>query len=362
MKPKIIAFYLPQFHAIPENDEWWGKGFTEWTNTKKSKPLFKGHYQPREPLNNYYYNLLDSETQEWQSKLAQEYGIYGFCYYHYWFNGKLLIEKPMENMLKNKNIDIPFCISWANEPWTRNWDGRNKEVLMPQFYGDKKEWEEHFQYLISFFKDSRYILKNNKPVFLLYRTNSIDNCEAMVEYWNNRAKDYGFDGIYIIETLTGHQKEPHIKNSSAVAEMEPMHTIRHGLPIYTQAIRYATKKLNKYINVFDKISYSQVWNCIFKKKRNYNKKVFIGGFVDWDNSARWGRRAMIMSGANPERFLKYFNKQFKIADNIGSDFIFFNAWNEWAEGTYLEPDNLRGYAYLECIRSIVNERELSNNE
>lgn len=352
MKPKIIAFYLPQFHSIPENDKWWGRGFTEWTNTKKSKPLFKNHYQPREPLGDRYYSLLDKETQKWQANLAVENGIYGFCYYHYWFNGKMLIEKPMENMLENKDIKIPFCISWANEPWTRNWDGRNKEVLMPQYYGGKKEWREHFNYLLNFFKDDRYILKDNKPIILLYRTNSIENCEKMVEYWDVLAKNQGFNGIYIVETLTGHQKESAICNSSAVAEMEPMHTIRHGLPLIIQAKRYIIKKLNKKIDVFDKISYELIWKSILNKKRKTNKKTFVGGFVDWDNSARWGRRAMIVDGAKPEKFKKFFEEQYNIAKKIDSEFIFFNAWNEWAEGTYLEPDKKNKYEYLECISYI----------
>nr|WP_173707219.1 glycoside hydrolase family 99-like domain-containing protein [Clostridium beijerinckii] len=353
MKPKIIAFYLPQFHAIPENDKWWGKGFTEWTNTKKSKPLYEGHYQPREPLGDRYYSLLDQSTQQWQAELAEEYGIYGFCYYHYWFNKKMLIERPMENMLKNKKIKLPFCISWANEPWTRNWDGRNKEVLMPQFYGDQKEWKEHFDYLLPFFKDERYILKDNKPVFLLYRTNSITNCEKMVEYWNALAKENGFEGMYIVETLTGHQKESAISNSNALAEMEPMHTIRHGLPLFKQGMRFLTKKLNKRFNIFDKISYQLIWKSIYKKKRNAAKKTFLGAFIDWDNSARWGRRAMIVEGAKPDAFSKYFNKQYTIAKQLDSDFIFFNAWNEWGEGTYLEPDKKFEYQYLEEIRKVV---------
>jgi hypothetical protein len=353
MEPKIIAFYLPQFHPIPENDRWWGKGFTEWTNTKKSRPLFEGHYQPREPFGDRYYSLLNEKTQEWQAELAEEYGIYGFCYYHYWFNEKMLLEKPMENMLNNPNIKLPFCISWANEPWTRNWDGREKEVLMPQHYGEEKEWEEHFQYLVKFFKDKRYILKDNKPVFLIYRTNNIPNCEVMIDYWNKRAMDYGFNGVYIIETLTGHQKKSCINNSNALAEMEPMHTIRHGLPLWKQSLRFLTKKFNKYINVYDRISYNLIWNCIYNKKRNSSKKVFIGGFVDWDNSARWGRRAMIVTDANPQSFFKYFKKQYEIAKNIDSDFIFFNAWNEWAEGTYLEPDGKYQYQYLEEIRKIT---------
>ena len=306
-RTKVIAFYLPQFHAIPENDKWWGEGFTEWTNTSKSKPLYDGHYQPREPKDDKYYCLLDSKVQEWQSDIALKYGIDGFCYYHYWFNGKMLIEKPMENMLKNKNIKIPFCISWANEPWTRNWDGREKEVLMPQYYGEEKEWEEHLQYLLPFFNDERYIKNNGKPVMLLYRSASITRCEDMVKYWNDRLKDFGFNGVYIIETLTGHQKQACLKNSSAQVEMEPMHTIRHHLPITKQALRFVVKKLNaRGINVYDKMKYDLIWKRVLNKSRNSNKKTLLGGFVDWDNSARWGRRAMIIDGANPEKFKKYF--------------------------------------------------------
>ena len=157
-RPKIIAFYLPQFHTFPENDEWWGKGFTEWTNVRKSKPQFKGHVQPEVPLGKNYYNLLDSKVQERQAKLAQEYKVDGFCYYHYWFGGKMLMEKPMENMLHNPAVDQPFCICWANEHWSRNWNGENKKVIMPQNYSESpKEWEEHFNYLLPFFNDNRYI-------------------------------------------------------------------------------------------------------------------------------------------------------------------------------------------------------------
>lgn len=357
MQPKVIAFYLPQFHEIEENNKWWGKGFTEWTNTRKATPLYEGQYQPREPLNDNYYCLLDSEVQEWQSELAMKNEIYGFCYYHYWFNGKLIMEKPMENMLKNKNIKIHFCISWANEPWTRNWDGREEDVLMPQCYGREKEWEEHFNYLLQFFKDDRYILVDNKPLFLLYRTNSIDRCEEMVELWNKMAIENGFKGIYIVETLTGHQRDSAISNSNALAEMEPMHTIRHGMPLLVQGKRYLVKKvLNKRFEVFDKISYKLLWECILNKKRKVtNKKIFVGGFVDWDNTARWKRRAMIVDKSNPKDFEYYFAKQYEVAKKINSDFIFFNAWNEWGEGTYLEPDKKHEYKYLETIKRIIEE-------
>ena len=191
---RIIAFYLPQFHDIPENDEWWGKGFTEWVNVKKAKPLFEGHAQPRVPLNNNYYNLLDDNIKIWQSEIAQKHGIYGFCYYHYWFNGKLLLEEPMEQMLKNKEITIPFCICWANEQWTKAWVGENK-VLIAQKYGDKNEWAEHFYYLLPFLKDERYIYEKGKPLVVIYRPNIIPCLNEMLDYWVELAKKNGLNGI-----------------------------------------------------------------------------------------------------------------------------------------------------------------------
>ena len=181
---KIIAFYLPQYHAIPENDQWWGKGFTEWTNVKKAKPLFEGHDQPRIPLNHNYYNLLDDNTKIWQANLAKKYGVYGFCYYHYWFKGgKKLLEKPAEQMLSNKSIDLPFCFCWANENWTRNWDGGNREIMVEQDYGNKDDWECHFQYLLQFFKDKRYITVDGKPLFIIYKPDLIIDIYEMVKYF-----------------------------------------------------------------------------------------------------------------------------------------------------------------------------------
>ena len=173
-KPKVLAFFLPQFHLIPENDEWWGEGFTEWTNVRKARPLFKGHHQPRVPKDNRYYDLLDEKTRDWQADLARDHGVSGFCYYHYWFNGKRLLEKPVEQILTLGKPDLPFCLAWANEPWTRAWDGGDRFVLMPQTDGDQADWEAHFQYLLPAFKDPRYIRVDGKPMFLIYRTKSIE--------------------------------------------------------------------------------------------------------------------------------------------------------------------------------------------
>ena len=352
---KLLAFYLPQFHEIPENNEWWGKGFTDWTNVKKAETLVANQYQPREPLNDNYYDLSDVEVMKWQSKIAQEHGIYGFCYYHYWFNGKLLLEKPLENMLKDKEVTIPFCFSWANEPWARTWDGQNTNILMAQEYGSEKEWEEHFNYLNQFFKDERYIKVNNKPMLLIYRTEHIPNVNKMVEFWDKLALENGFDGIYLVETLTIFQNDSFVDKSSAVVEFEPMFTMSSDLSffqkVYDQLLSYTNKGLRSK-------SYDAVWKTILKRKNknSKNKKVFLGGFVDWDNTARKGNKGLYYRNMNTDKFKTYFAQQYAKAKKQESDYLFINAWNEWAEGTYLEPDKKCGYEILENIKDIVNRK------
>ena len=358
---KIIAFYLPQFHQIPENDKWWGEGFTEWNNVRKAKPLFRGHCQPREPLNDNYYNILNSNVKKWQAKIAKEYGIYGFCYYHYWFNGKMLLEKPLEQTLISGEPDFPFCLSWANEPWTRRWDGRDNEVLMPQNYGDKEDWENHFKYLLKYFLDKRYITIDGKPIFIIYRTSNIENCEQIMEYWERRAKDYGLKGIYFIETLNSFQKMPYCKKSKGLIEFEPLYTASSDTSFYFRATRklrkYSVKLFrdNNYLSL-NILNYNYVWSRILKRKNNFNgKQLFLGAFTDWDNTPRRGRNGIIFEGACPEKFERYLKMQIKRAkDNCGSEFIFLNAWNEWAEGAYLEPDKKYGYGYLKAIKNALD--------
>lgn len=356
---KLIAFYLPQFHVIPENDQWWGKGFTEWTNTRKAKALFKGHYQPREPLNDNYYDLSDKRIMIWQADLAKYFGIYGFCYYHYWFNGKILLEKPLENMLASRSVDIPFCLSWANEPWTRRWDGLNQEVLMPQSYGSDQDWQHHFMYLAQYFKDNRYIMINNKPVFIIYRTKKIDNADAMINCWNELARNMGFEGLYIIETLNSYQKEPFIKQSSAVLEFEPMYTLTHFYPRSIKIMDIA-RNMTLYNRVNTK-KYVNVWKQIIQKGLLSfdGRKTIPGAFIDWDNTPRMNNKGFAIRGANPEKFKYFFLLQLKKAiQDYKSDFLFINAWNEWAEGAYIEPDKRYGYQYLSAIKAgldIVSE-------
>ena len=185
-KARVLAYYLPQFHPIPENDEWWGKGFTEWVNVKKAKPLFPGHQQPVVPLEDNYYNLLSPETIGWQIELAKKYGIYGFCFYHYWFDGHMLLEKPMEIMRNDSSLNIPYCICWANENWTNAWNAEGDvKTLIQQTYGNRDEWERHFNYLLQFFQDPNYMLEDNKPFFIIYRPEIIPKLRQMLVYWNN---------------------------------------------------------------------------------------------------------------------------------------------------------------------------------
>jgi len=348
---KFIAFYLPQFHPIKENDEWWGEGFTEWTNTRKSVPLFEGHKQPRVPYKDNYYNLLDKETHLWQLELMKKYHVYGLCFYHYWFNGKLLLEKPMELLLKERDIETKYCMSWANEPWTRNWDGGNYSVLMPQSYGAKEDWKKHFEYLLPFFKDDRYIKIDDKPLFILYVSNEIENCEEMMSYWQQLSIENGLAGLYIVETLNSkrNQNIPHLVNSAACIEFEPTLTLFGG---------YTSWNSHQFIyNSLHLFNYDEVWNRMLSRKSVYiSKEKFCGAFVDWDNSSRAGMRASVCIGSTPEKFKEYLGKLVKKCIDEGNDrFIFVNAWNEWAEGAYLEPDKQNGYSYLEAIKEVSEE-------
>lgn len=350
---KVIAFYLPQFHQIKENDEWWGQSFTEWTNLKRSKPLFNKHNQPRVPLNKNYYNLLDLETHKWQSNLMKEYNIYGLCYYHYWFNGKKLLEKPLELLLQNKDIDTKFCMSWANEPWTRSWDGKNKDILIDQKYGCKLDWKEHFDYLLQFFKDDRYIKINNQPIFIIYRTNNIKNCEEMMLFWDQLAIKNGFNGIYIIETLNSFQKNPCLQKSKGVLEFEPMYTLRHDMPIINQANRFFNKKTKS----LDKFRYQTIYNRILNRTTKYEGKAkFLSAFVDWDNTPRKKESGTVCIDSDPKAFKYNLNELIKKCNkDKNNEFIFINAWNEWTEGTYLEPDEKNKYEYIQAIRDCINE-------
>ena len=367
--------YFPQLHSIPENDQWWGKGFTDWVNVKKAEPLFEGHNQPRVPLNNNYYDQSKLDTLRWQTDLAKKYGIYGFCHYHYWFDGKQLLETPTNLMLDNKDIDMPFCLSWANETWSKRWDGRDHHILIQQTHPAVEEsWSKHFDYLIRAWTDERAIKIDGKPVFIIYRPQRIDKIDEMLGYWQKKAKEHGLKGLYFIfQKQYEHPNKKCIKSFDAVFQFQPFEAIysdgykagsrRYAflrglfdkMPSLVQSMIWFFKFSIKYNLTFH--NYDEVWERALKFRHENGLKTYSGAFLDWDNTARYGKRATIFNGASPEAFRYWFKK---LVDNVSlrpenQQYIFLNAWNEWAEGTYLEPDIKHGYGYLEAIKTVLED-------
>lgn len=366
---KVIAFYLPQFHAIPENDAWWGEGFTEWVNVKKAKPLFEGHEQPRIPYENNYYNLLEPDVMRWQITLAKEYGVYGFCFYHYWFDGHKLLEKPVESFLKDTTMELPFCLCWANEHWTNAWVSKENKVLIEQRYGEKEQWREHFEYLLPFFNDERYIKEDGKPVFVVYRPEIIDCLNEMLDYWQDLAKENGLQGIKFVYQHPSFYVLPNKDDSRFENYIEYQPTFARTM-IQSDKHRFLKKIKRKVALVLEKyckidlrfvadnklkhIDYDETWEYILRHQPD--EKAFPGAFVDWDNTPRRGEKGIVYDGVSEEKFRRYMSAQIKNArSKYKKDYIFLFAWNEWAEGGYMEPDESRGYGMLEALKAALTE-------
>ena len=358
---KLIAFYLPQFHEIPENNDAWGNGFTEWTNVRKSRPLFLGHCQPKTPLNNNYYNLLNKEVMEWQSHLAEKAGLYGFCFYHYWFNGRMVLEKPVRNWLVDKRIKTHFCFAWANEPWTKTWHGAggNKEILIPQTYGGKEEWQRHYDYFREFFLDERYIKEDNRPMLVLYRLKNIPRFNQMLRFWNDCARRDGFSGIFAVSMNVC--REPVEKSIwvDATVDFEPNKTKSEMLVHQGNSSLLEPKPEKSIIwnrMAVKQIDYDEINQEMINKK--HGKNHFRTVFVNYDDSPRRNERAVITHGASPRKFGKYLRKMMERSQEEGNEYLFVNAWNEWGEGNYLEPDTKYRYAYLNELRKCTGKNTI----
>lgn len=358
---KPIALYLPQFHTIPENDQWWGEGFTEWTNVRKAKPVFPGHYQPHKPLDDNYYDLSDIDVMRKQAALAKSYGLYGFCFYHYWFNGKLLLEKPIEKWLTS-DIDFNYCLSWANENWTRRWDGKDKEVLMEQKY-DTTDDLNHINYLIKFFQDPRYIKIGNSPVLLMYRSELHPSIKNATEIWRNEVKKAGFENLYLIR-MENFYKEDNPEESGFDAGMEFAPDVScQGLKIHKR--KKATYLFNKFLHVTglkkNGVYENGVYDYITLRDNMVNRDIpaypyFRCACPSWDNAARRRQHARIFVNSNPKLFGEWIKELRKYTlDYHDSDrqLLFINAWNEWAEGAHLEPDKKNGFEFLEALKENI---------
>jgi Glycosyltransferase WbsX len=371
---KVIAFYLPQFHPIPENDEWWGEGFTEWTNVAKTKPRFRGHHQPQIPSDLGFYDLRLHETRVAQAELAMEHGIGGFCYYHYWFNGKMLLERPFNDVLSSKEPNLPFCLCWANENWTRRWDGLEQRVLIEQEY-DTYDPIQHIKWLSNAFMDERYIKIDGKPIFLVYRTDSIPNIQKIICTWRNYTEKVGLTGIYLCAVNGAGNKSSHKeminKGFDAIIDFQP-NTSFMGKNRYLGLFRSPKQILPNLINqlvirlnlqdFFPKLETYRFHDYNFYVEqallRPKNKeKVFPCIFPSWDNSARRKVDAGIIQNDDPEPFAKWLEdsisrvKEYPYEEQI----IFINAWNEWAEGCHLEPDLRNGLSFLKKIDEVIRE-------
>ena len=348
---KVIAMYLPQFHRIPENDRWWGEGFTDWTAVKKAKSLYEDHNQPRIPLNENYYNLLDYDVMLWQANLMKKYEVDGFCMYHYWFKGgNKILEKPAENLLKWKEIPMSFCFCWANETWARSWsniDNKNtwadiyeKEqndcgsgILLEQEYGSEEQWVEHFYYLLPFFKDERYIRIDGRPLFLFYKSEDIPCLVEMLDCWRKLCRLCDLPDIYVVGSVNSIQADT---------------CMDAGLYYQPARSRERISTFMEYMkNGVDILEYDDVWNDILAE--HTSKKVFFEGIVGYDDTPRRGKKGCIIEHATPDKFSYYLTELLAKSVVYGADIVFLNAWNEWGEGMYLEPDKKFEEKYLSAI-------------
>lgn len=361
MDKRIIAINLPQFHPFKENDEWWGKGFTEWTNVTKAKPRFRGHYQPHLPTETGFYDLRLPEARQMQADMARDAGIYGFCYYHYWFNGHRLMERPVNEILSSGEPDFPFMLCWANENWARNWDGGFKHVLMEQNYSEQDDIN-HMRYLCSeVFNDNRYIRVNNKPVFCIYKPSLFPNIRKTIKTWRHVAESYELE-LYLISAKRTESAESLIDMGfDATFDFQPLNQVGfsdwYWRNIPFRLYRFLFKKQS---NIFNHIlSYKDYVKFRTSFVEN-EEKCYPCVTPGWDNSPRRVNKPfMAFVGSTPELFFKWLSYVLKIFKPFSNEenFVFINAWNEWAEGNHLEPDMKWGNDYLKTIK-----RALRNNE
>lgn len=358
-KARVIAIHLPQYYPFPENDEWWGRGFTEWRNVASAKPRFKGHYQPHIPADLGFYDLRLKECRLAQEHLASQFGIDGFCYYHYWFNGHLIMEKPVEAKLRDADETLPFMLCWANEDWHRNWAGGFNQTLISQKYGQEDD-EAHFRYLLPFFKDERYIRVNGKPVFCVYRPALFPNFDKSVETWQQMARKEGFE-LYICKFETAGEWGAKFMPKSADAAIEFQPINREGwdrrYAIKSKIWKLLTKqeKFNS-ILPYDKYVQFQISKPLFNQYKRYPSVCPI-----WDNSSRRVNMAFTcFKNVTSDAFKNWFKHVYSSFKPFSEEenFIFVNAWNEWAEGCHLEPDLKYGTSFLQAIKEVVDNNEL----
>ena len=349
---RYIAYYLPQFHTIPENDEWWGRGFTEWSNVTKALPRYVGHYQPRLPEELGFYDLSKVDALRRQVELAKRGGIYGFCIHNYWFSGKTLLDTPLNLLLENKDIDIKFCLNWANESWSRRWDGTESHILMKQNHAPGEDIQ-YAEYISRFIRDERYIRINGRPVIMVYRPGMIPDAKGLVERWREYFKAQGLGDPYIIMPQAFDDIDPRKYGMDAVAGFPPHHVAKDA-----KNLRRRLKNLDSRF-VGSVLSYDEMARRGIENKED-GYILHPGVCPQWDNEARrpnWGKS---FAGSSPRKYAQWLRSVSTDALKHSPDerLVFINAWNEWAEGAYLEPDRHNGCAFLYETRNVLDSLHL----
>ncbi len=353
-KPRLIAFYLPQYHPTPENDAWWGKGFTEWTNVVRGRPLFPGHYQPHLPADLGFYDLRLPEARQAQADLARAYSLSGFCYYHYWFHGQRLLERPFNEVLASGQPDFPFCLCWANHHWNRVWDGQTNELLIRQEYSAEDDLE-HIRWLALAFRDQRYIRIDGKPVFIVYHASALPNPAATAALWRDEARRLGIGELYLckVDSFQDHFTPPAQIGFDAAVGFQPDTASLLTLP--EKAYWRVARKLGLGQGALV-CDYAQfIRRSLRQEPRPYLRFPCVT--PGWDNSARRKSGAFLLHRSTPQLYGQWLRDVIRQFTPVTpeANLVFVNAWNEWAEGNHLEPCQKWGRAYLEATRQAIME-------
>lgn len=367
MKTKVVAMYLPQYHRNAENDLWWGEGYTDWRAVKDSKPLYKGHNQPRIPYKRNYYDLSEVETIKKQADMATKYGIYGFGIYHYWFSSnQILLDKPINLIKNNKDVNTHYFLMWDNGSWKRTWSNvkfsnswapmyekkdNGPEILAELRYGEVDEWEKHFLYLLPYFQDERYIKVNGKPLFGIFnQNNEPETLKKMFKVWDKMAKENGFTGIAIL----GKTNAAKVTISDYEFDYEPATHGWIGKNNFQKGLLRVYDNLRLKLGMLKKYDYDKLWKKILRDVNN-KENYFTGAFVRYDDTPRRGKRSSIVIGDSPEKFQKNMQLLLQKTKQKNKEFVFLTAWNEWGEGAYLEPDEEGGFSYLEALKDAIDK-------
>jgi lipopolysaccharide biosynthesis protein len=353
-RARVIALYLPQYHPIPENDEWWGPGFTEWTNVAKAKPMFRGHYQPHIPADLGFYDLRVPETRVAQAEMARANGVEAFCYWHYWFAGRRILERPFQEVLSSKEPDFPFCLGWANETWSGIWHGNPDRVLIEQTYPGPEDYTAHFRAVVAAFSDPRYLKIEGKPLFHVQKPKKIPDPRQFTDLWRELAREVGFPGLYLVADADESWNPRQCGFDAALNMHLPKSQSWEAWPGPLRRLRREWNRLAGWPKIH---RHELIWEQFLAQGRSVSPHItrHVSVLPNWDNTPRSGVNGVVVLGSNPELFRQQVRKALAMVagEPLERRLVFVKSWNEWAEGNHLEPDLRFGRGYLEVLRDEV---------